>query len=132
MKTQIPMCISFLNNKPKIHTEKKKTRKVSSTNGTGQGMTACRMMKTDSYPFIHSCTKLNYKWIKDFNMRPAILNLKKEIVGIGVTSLAQEELSGQDTIASTDTKTSNQQIGPSEAEKLRYSKGHHHLCRVKA
>lgn len=51
------------------------------------------MMKTDSYP--SSCTKLNYKWIKDFNIRPAILNLKKEIVGIGVNSLAQEELSGQ-------------------------------------
>lgn len=68
-------------------------------------MTACRMMKTDSYP--SSCTKLNHKWIKDFNIRPAILNLKKEIVGIGVNSLAQEELSGQDTIASPDTKTSD-------------------------
>ena len=38
-----------------------------------------RKMKID--PYLSSCTKLKSKWIKDFNIKPDILNLIEEKVG---------------------------------------------------
>ena len=32
-------------------------------------------------PYLSSCTKLKLKWIKDFNIKPATLNLIEEKVG---------------------------------------------------
>jgi hypothetical protein len=39
----------------------------------------CRRMKIG--PYLSPCTKLNSKWIKDFNIKPDTLNLIEEKVG---------------------------------------------------
>ena len=63
--------------KPKTFNEK---RKAYSINGAVLICSlCCRKMKRD--PYLSPCTKLKSKWIKDFNIKPDILNLLEEKVG---------------------------------------------------
>jgi hypothetical protein len=39
-------------------------------------MAVCRRVQID--PYFSNCTKLNSKWFKDLNIKPATMNLREE------------------------------------------------------
>jgi hypothetical protein len=54
----------------------------------GKVVTVCKKLKLD--PYLAPCTNINYKWIKDLNIRPLNLKLLQEgagntleLIGIG-------------------------------------------------
>jgi hypothetical protein len=62
--------------------------KKESISNNGAGITACRRMKID--PYLSPCTKLKFKWTKDFNVKPDTLKRieqkvenNPELIGIG-------------------------------------------------
>jgi hypothetical protein len=50
-----------------------------------------RRMKMN--PYLSSCTKLKYKWIKDFNVKPDTLNLIEEKVRKSLKIIGKGEFS---------------------------------------
>jgi hypothetical protein len=54
-------------------------------------MSACRRMHID--PYFSSCTKLKSIWIKDFNIKPDILNLIEEKLGNSLAVFIQKTTS---------------------------------------
>ena len=52
-------------------------------------MSACRRMKID--PYLSRCTKINSKWIKDFNINPVTVNCIDEKVGSTLECIGTED-----------------------------------------
>jgi hypothetical protein len=62
-------------------------------------------------PFLFSCTKLKYKWIKDLHIKPDTQKLIEEKVGGPFNTWHRENVPAQNTNG-LSSEIKNQQMGP--------------------